>query len=1116
VAARLIRPALGYCNRVQEVCADAKRIATRNSGFAALLSILVALAFDMGCQRAAHSPVSLGITPERHTWFAIGARTAHQLGGPIAEGKMECQSCHPADTTSFTQIMCVNCHGHDEAVTDRLHLTVPGYAYSDSAACYSCHPKGDKTPFDHAGISNNCAMCHDAGDPFAALPKANLNHPDTGGIDCAGCHNTSDWKGATGAPNAHDPAQDILVAALLPTYAGTSMVNVTAQVETLSMTMNHGSTDAPAAVMSDCARCHPNATGGVMSGYFPGHFHDSLAALGLAQPLGCASCHLDTMPTGLVGSTSSGPARVPAAGEMRHEAVAWVNDAPTATRLVTTNCGVCHRSPSNSSGSGGSGGSGGGSGDVTWATGKDGNKDGRSGSGAPVQFHAALASAAIPQPASCLDCHAHARPVGALTSGNAALSPGVAFDHAAPGAQGDCAACHAAGAAPAFTSWRLGKYHLTGSATPSSCLPCHAGERPTSTAGWTSTTYKNSPFDYLTNAAGSTHGDGQDCALCHRGPGTGAWGATQNWASGRFDHGPDTAAATSCIVCHSTQRPDLQPGTTPAAMATALGFDHATNGTGECIGCHAATVTGGRYVNYNNPTTRALPGGDWKGGVSYPGSSITGSADQFINVTETTLIRDGTAANMVTGTTTVTDTIYNGMLHVSSVLPAPLAAGPTSAPDNSKCWHCHTNSNGVVTAFRNGQYHAALTSFRATPSAAVAPFPQPTARCADCHASMTPDGVVEKDGSSLWPMDHRAVFATPVTVAGQTVAKVSDIDCSVCHKSPGVTWADGTFHPYVGSAVVKDCVSCHYLLIADTARADLRSGTSYAMKHGSKQLVSQTCQTCHPSAVGARALLPATADLWKTGTVHSTVTTQPTACLDCHLVSQPGANLPTQSSWSYALKVGGTASNGAQWMNHGSSLVAGKDCAACHQGDAQASVSGWSRSISLHAAAPGARTCQECHGLINGGGGVAGTNNNLPAGLTSATLPTSASAATGIAPGTLSQIDHADINAATRDCNFCHTQVGPSASASLQGKEWTQARFHASFTPTAPLVMNATTGRCSNCHLNVKPKSGYTTFNHGAFSGMSGSQDCSGCHVYPGTGTTASPNWRGAATVAKN
>lgn len=1021
-------------------------------------------------------------------YFPIGLGTVHELGATMADGQVQCQSCHPADTSSFKQITCVGCHGHNETVTDRLHLTVPGYAFTDSAACYSCHPTGGKTQFDHAGISNNCSACHDAGNPFAALPQANLVHPETGGADCSGCHNTTDWAGATGAPNAHDPSHDLVLAAALPTFDATTIASLSAQSETLPMIMNHGSADAPVAVMSDCKNCHPNVN---KTGYFPGTFHASLNDMNIAQPTSCSSCHLDTMPTGFVGPVATNPARVPPSGEMRHEAVGWVKDAPTSTRIVTTDCGICHRSPS------------GGTSRVDWASGK---------SGEDVKFHASLSAAGTPQPASCLDCHANARPQGPLTSRGSSLSAGISFDHA--GATGDCAACHAASAAPSWSSWKQGKYHLAGDATPATCLPCHAGERPTSASGWSSATYKTSPFDYGTNAAGSTHGDGQDCARCHAGPGTGAWGGTQNWVGGHFNHGAGTPSANSCIICHSTQRPDLQSGSSAAAAATALGFDHSTNGTGECIGCHAATAAANRYVNYTNPSTRALPGGDWKGGVSYPGSTFAGSDDQFINVTETALKRDGTAANNVLSATTVTDTIYNGMLHASTILPAALAAGPTNMPDNTKCWHCHTSTNGVVTVFRNGLYHDALTNFRATPTGAVAPFAQPTSQCSDCHSFMMPDGIVQLNGSDLWPMDHTAVLANPITVNGATVARVSDLDCSFCHKSPGKTWADGIFHANLPStAVVKDCVSCHYPIIADAPVADTVSGTDYAMKHLSNQITNQACQPCHPSAVANRAMLPAAASLFKPGVFHSAVTPQPTACLDCHVASQPGANLPTQSATVYALKVGGTTSNGAQWMNHGSNLVAGKDCASCHAADAQMTGSAWSQSTSLHKAAPVARTCQECHGLINGGGGVAGTKNNLPSGLTSSTVVTTASAATGIAAGTLSQINHGDINAASHDCNFCHTQAGVASSAAIQGKEWAQARFHSSF-PSTALVLNGTTGRCSNCHMNVNPKPSYTVFNHGSFSNATGTQDCGGCHSYPGTGSAGAPNWLGASTVA--
>jgi hypothetical protein len=138
---------------------------------------------------------------------------------------------------------------------------------------------------------------------------------------------------------------------------------------------------------------------------------------------------------------------------------------------------------------------------------------------------------------------------------------------------------------------------------------------------------------------------------------------------------------------------------------------------------------------------------------------------------------------------------------------------------------------------------------------------------------------------------------------------------------------------------------------------------------------------------------------------------------------------------------------------------------------------------------------------------VPGTKNNLPATLTNSSVLTTASndAATGISAGTFDQISHADVNVSGHDCGFCHTQAGASTAAGVQGKEWAQAVFHSSFTATAPLDM--VSGRCSNCHLNLKPGAGFTAYSHAAL-GPTG-QDCSGCHAAP----PARSDWLGAAAA---
>src|SRR5260370_15819571 len=120
-----------------------------------------------------------------------------------------------------------------------------------------------------------------------------------------------------------------------------------------------------------------------------------------------------------------------------------------------------------------------------------------------------------------------------------------------------------------------------GGSSPSGCASGREGEPPASTANWKSTSYSSSPFDYGGNTLGNTHGDGLDCASCHSGPGTGAWGGTQNWVGGSFAHRPAPPAASTCVACHFSQRPDLN-GVNPSPLPRPL--DHPASRTGDYNG----------------------------------------------------------------------------------------------------------------------------------------------------------------------------------------------------------------------------------------------------------------------------------------------------------------------------------------------------------------------------------------------------------------------------------------------------------------------------------------------------------------------------------------------------
>jgi hypothetical protein len=362
---------------------------------------LLACVGTFGCAAGNGSGGATGVTADTHLTFPITAGAVHAIGRTTASGPIACASCHLPSAASFKQVNCTGCHDHEQALTDRLHTAVAKYTYT-SDGCYSCHKDSAKVPFDHAGITNACAQCHDVGTPFAALPKANFMHPATNGADCSGCHGTKEWKGANGAApdGKSDPGRDLVLTALIPTFSGMSMSAMSPRAEKLPNPMNHASKEVDAAGMSACTNCHADATTGV---YFPGDFHGSLATLKLAEPTACGSCHVSTMPVGFVGPMATMPARSPASGEMKHDAVAWMNDAPTATALVSSNCGQCHASPSATV-------------SAKWTVGVGGT--------APATYHAALTTAAVAQPTSCIDCHANSRPTTLLTSANATVPAG--------------------------------------------------------------------------------------------------------------------------------------------------------------------------------------------------------------------------------------------------------------------------------------------------------------------------------------------------------------------------------------------------------------------------------------------------------------------------------------------------------------------------------------------------------------------------------------------------------------------------------------------------------------------------------------------------------------------
>jgi hypothetical protein len=163
---------------------------------------------------------------------------------------------------------------------------------------------------------------------------------------------------------------------------------------------------------------------------------------------------------------------------------------------------------------------------------------------------------------------------GAVLSSNP-LAAGVQLDHGAPGLQATCQlSCHRRG--HSVSSWRSARFHLA-QRSPTTCL-LSPGERPTPARGGLAPA--SISFDYVTNAAGSTHGDGRTARSATAVPGP-APGAAVERVGGQFAHGAQS-------VARDLYRLPLDAATGSAgdhrgSDDAALGFDHAVNGAGECL-----------------------------------------------------------------------------------------------------------------------------------------------------------------------------------------------------------------------------------------------------------------------------------------------------------------------------------------------------------------------------------------------------------------------------------------------------------------------------------------------------------------------------------------------------
>ena len=224
---------------------------------------------------------ALGKTPT-HPATTVDCGSCHAIGNGFTDG-----------TFDHTGIMnnCASCHGDSPTATPVGPRKNIGHIPT-TQDCSICHVPGTFTTavFDHTGIVNNCASCHDG---VTATGETNtLIHQSTT-EDCSVCHNTTAFAGArfdhTGivdnCASCHDGASargKIPPPDHVPTTQDCSVCHQTTGF--VPGTFNH------AGIVDNCRSCHNNA------------FAVGKSINHLQTNQDCGVCHTTKLPLSFTGA----------------------------------------------------------------------------------------------------------------------------------------------------------------------------------------------------------------------------------------------------------------------------------------------------------------------------------------------------------------------------------------------------------------------------------------------------------------------------------------------------------------------------------------------------------------------------------------------------------------------------------------------------------------------------------------------------------------------------------------------------------------------------------------------------------------------------------------------
>ncbi len=951
------------------------------------------------------------------------ADSAHPTGG-------ECSQCH-ANTTAFTGV-------------DKPGNHIP---VASTAQCNSCHTSTDYAVIPtmaniHANApstTTNCAQCHGAAAASFAIPAANF--------------------AIVGLPSNH-----------IPTSASCEVCHVAGGSSVASLPVGNGarfsgSLMSHAGISGNCVTCHvPSGAAAAFAGIstIVGMPPTSPAGAGSHIPssTACESCHLASMPSGLV--TASATRAAPG--------TAFATPAPTSSQIhgsITSGCNTCHETGLVWMGVSAY--------PITPATVSPG-----------AQFHGfqtrptaagstySVADGQHPSSRDCSECHsstayfigpdkpANHIPYAATavcdnchTSSDYSITPTLANIHAyAPSSTTNCAQCHGAAAAsfalPAhnFAIVGLPSNHLP---TAASCEVCHVG--PGSSIAALPVANGARFAASLMNHSGIT----ANCVSCHVPAGSSAAFA----GIGRIVGMPPTSpmgpsahipSSTACESCHLASTPSgsiaasatlTAPGTAFASPAPTGTMIH--NGvTSGCNTCHDSSAVWMGVSAYPITPSALTTGAQYKGFQTRPRS-----AAGTYNVADPAHPASGDCS-LCHGNTTAFTGIDKPANHI------PYAA-------TAQCNNCHTSTD-----------YAALPTLANIHAYA----PSTTGNCAQCHGATA--------ASFAIPSANFAIVGLPTNHIPTSES------CEVCHVGTGSSVATvpvGNGARFSGSLmshlrITGNCVACHQPAGSASSFAGITAiiGMPATSPAGAGAHIpsSTACEACH-LATTPTAMVAASASRTAPGTAFATPA--PTGvqihagisggCSNCHDTNQVWMGMG-----AYPISPS-TLTAGAQYKGFQTRPVAG--AATYRVADASHPVSG---------------ECSLCHTSTTAFVGVNVPANHIPyaatAGCTAchtdpnyATMPTVANI-------------HANAQSTTTNCAQCHSAAAvaqyaiPAANFSIVG------------IPTNGTHI-PTTASCEVCHVGTGSSVATLPVGNGAhFSGSLMSHagittNCVSCHLTSGS-----------------